>query len=554
MAQLRVIDRRGVSQPSRVWLRSPLSALVRGRLWFAVILLALGLCVSAQAGLAPRIVLGPAECDGFPCAADLAVMDETGRRVRDVSPDLLSVSLNGASLPWSEKPLGRDRPWFALTAGAARDRRAIVLAFDTSASVPSEGRRQAVRVAQTLVANLSAEDRVMVVTFGGQVAGRGGFTGDKAAVATALAGLESTARGTYLYDAVNDALEVLSTVAGAAPGLVILGDGGDESSASSFADCERRAEEAGVPIAAVIIGDYAAGAARLSALASHSGGASFHLDDAADAEALGRAVLASLAPPRRLVFNHPKLAEGGKFRLQVGLRTPAGVVVGAARLLETPGTGPTQSWSSRLGLWLALPLFAGVAVLGRVVLRRRSRPKPPPVHEAFLALKSEAKQLAELGKTLRDTADSFYPRLESYGFAATEETSEWQRAHLGALEQFVHMLQNVLGLKQMSLGEAELRPMIDAIGNGLESALLVVGVQRIEPPVGSAADPEQHELENGAAAKAGERIAEVIRPGFTLRRHFGDRKVEHVFRRAVVRVSENGPAGDAPGREKGGRD
>ena len=122
--------------------------------------------------------------------------------------------------------------------------------------------------------------------------------------------------------------------------------------------------------------------------------------------------------------------------------------------------------------------------------------------------------------------------------------TEWQLAHMQALEQLVHVLQNVLDVGKMTLKEDDLRGVIEGIGRTLESALLMAGVQRIEPAVGSGADPEYHQEESGAPAEAGKRIVELMRPGFMLRRYLGEEKVERVFRRAVVRTEEGG--GDLP--------
>jgi len=518
----------------------------RVRAQFLLLLVIVGMmCVGLsgfpQAALLPRVVLGHVDSESFPYSVSVTIIDESERRLEHVASRALRVSIDGKALPWSPNPLGRRQPWFTVTGKKAEKGRAVILAFDTSASVPAEDFSQAVRVAKGLLASLSDRDQVLLMSFGRLVARRAGFTRDKAAIASEIDRLQANQIGTFFYDATFDALDALSVVSDADRSLVIFGDGQDERSGTPFDVCLRKAEEAGIPVSTVAIGTPGPGHERMRRLAASSGGASYSLDGGEDPERLGRALIRAGPHTQTLLFNHPDLAAGGPFKLAVGLTTQAGVLVAAERTASAPGPGRLRLTLETLGKWLALPLLSAVLLLGALIAWRCARTKRNPVHETFLRLKDEAHRLQE-------TVERFYPELESYGFAATDEIRERQRAHLEAFEQFLRVLENVRELRAAGASPPKRETTAEFIYGDMEDALRRLGVRRIEPQVGTEADPRSHQLPSGARPQGG-RIAQVLEAGYVLRRQFGGVPEEHVLRRAIVRLENETPAVAEPNPE-----
>ena len=117
--------------------------------------------------------------------------------------------------------------------------RTVVLVFDTSGSMRGARLQEAQRAGAQLLRDLPADVRVGLVRFSNDVAVLAAPTLDRAAVSTALAGLQAGGR-TRLYDA----LPVALTAAGAAGErrLVVLSDGEDDDDSSSSSS-----DDAGIP-------------------------------------------------------------------------------------------------------------------------------------------------------------------------------------------------------------------------------------------------------------------------------------------------------------------
>jgi VWFA-related protein len=117
----------------------------------------------------------------------------------------------------------------------------VILLIDTSASTTSEKMRQVQEAAVTFVNNLQEGDRVKVVSFDDSLHVLSDFTGDRAALASAIRATRP-GKGTRLYDAFDLAFTALRRVKGR-KAIVMLTDGVDWHSDRRTYDDNRRAIE-----------------------------------------------------------------------------------------------------------------------------------------------------------------------------------------------------------------------------------------------------------------------------------------------------------------------
>lgn len=158
----------------------------------------------------------------------VVVSDRGGRYVPDLKPEEFTVSEDGAEQKVS---------FFATVSEPFH----VVLLIDTSASTTAEKMRQVQEAAVTFVNNLQADDRVKVISFDDDVRVLCDFTGDRAALASAIRATRP-GKGTRLYDAFDLAYRSLRRVKGR-KAVVMLTDGVDWHSDSRTYDDNRRALE-----------------------------------------------------------------------------------------------------------------------------------------------------------------------------------------------------------------------------------------------------------------------------------------------------------------------
>src|ERR1044072_2603126 len=154
------------------------------------------------------------------------VSDRGGRYVPDLEAEEFNVSEDGAEQKVS---------FFATVSEPFH----VVLLIDTSASTTAEKMRQVQEAAVTFVNNLQTDDRVKVVSFDDDVRVLCDFTGDRAALASAIRATRP-GKGTRLYDAFDLAYRSLRRVKGR-KAVVMLTDGVDWHSDSRTYDDNRRA-------------------------------------------------------------------------------------------------------------------------------------------------------------------------------------------------------------------------------------------------------------------------------------------------------------------------
>lgn len=121
----------------------------------------------------------------------------------------------------------------------------VVLMLDTSASASTEKLSQVQQAAVAFVNQLQAGDRVKVISFDDQVRDLCDFTGDQAALASAIRSTRP-GKGTRLYDAFDRAFRALGRVRGR-KAVVMFTDGVDfHSERRTYEDNRRAVEESDV--------------------------------------------------------------------------------------------------------------------------------------------------------------------------------------------------------------------------------------------------------------------------------------------------------------------
>ena len=162
------------------------------------------------------------------------VSDRGGRYLPDLKAEELTVAEDGAE---------QKVAFFAAVNAPFH----VVLMLDTSASASVEKLAQVQRAAVAFVEQLQPEDRVMVVSFDDRVRVLSEFTGDRAALSSAIHSA-TPGRGTRLYDAFDGALRSLGRVRGR-KAVVLLTDGVDfRSDRRTFDDNRRGVEEGDVVV------------------------------------------------------------------------------------------------------------------------------------------------------------------------------------------------------------------------------------------------------------------------------------------------------------------
>ncbi|MCE5191977.1 MAG: VWA domain-containing protein, partial [Actinomycetia bacterium] len=102
----------------------------------------------------------------------------------------------------------------------------VVLVLDTSGSMKGAPLTNALGAARAFVNAMGPEDRTAIVTFAFEPRVRSGFTGDHAALLSALNGVQATGE-TAVHDALVRAAGLAAKNTGRQTSIVLLSDGGD---------------------------------------------------------------------------------------------------------------------------------------------------------------------------------------------------------------------------------------------------------------------------------------------------------------------------------------
>lgn len=209
-----------------------------------------------------------------PCApAELTVQQPDTQRYPSVS---FTVSIPNRSADASEPVFtlvenGVDVPARVARATFSEAPTRIVLAMDTSGSMAGKPWEDAKRAAEEFLGKLDASVPVRVVSFDKDAVVRTDFTTDRAATIRALGRLEP-AHETALYDALITSVRALGQPDGDRRVVVLLSDGGDTVSASTFGAAMSAIRDARVPLYAIALKSDEYDPRPLALLATSSGG------------------------------------------------------------------------------------------------------------------------------------------------------------------------------------------------------------------------------------------------------------------------------------------
>jgi VWFA-related protein len=196
------------------------------------------------------------------------------------------------------------------------DNIALALVIDRSGSMGSADMRNAKNAANTIVDNLSAEDRCAVISFASSVRVDQVFTGDKNVLKRAINAL-SSGGWTALYDAIYTSVEMTSKEAGI-PAVIAFTDGKDEGNVSkhSLDQVIRIAQSKGVPVYCIGLGgvDHEV----LQTIADETGGTYHYTPDSAQLEQIYQEIAASIQDLYLLTYRtHNTNFDGTKRTIEV---------------------------------------------------------------------------------------------------------------------------------------------------------------------------------------------------------------------------------------------
>jgi len=325
-----------------------------------------------------EVIIGEIASSRFPILmTTLSVLDPSGRPVPDLEAQALRVSVDGKELHGLSGAVKGEEAYFQLVKADPEAAPAfLVLAIDVSGSMKGAPFQDAREAAKKLLAGLTPVDRVALITFGAKVERPEGLTADYEAIRTRLARLIPTRRETVLYDALCDAVNVLSVIPSGRKAVVVVSDGKDEGSRVRPEDCIQLASQNRVPIFSLIVGPPAAqraartGLGRISRL---SGGIDFYRDGSPSVQEAPSIILRELKSQYLLSFTHPRIRQDGReHRLTVESR-PWNLSIGEARATvgfivpSRPG-----GWTP-LGITGVLVVLLALAAGGVIWLRRPKR-------------------------------------------------------------------------------------------------------------------------------------------------------------------------------------
>lgn len=276
----------------------------------AVTLAALGLAPAAAAGVSIRGV----DTSGYP-------------EVR------VTVVTSGGS---AEPTLAEDGvPVSGLRAVNLGHAKSIVVAVDDSQSMAGRSLADAGAAARAFVAAKNGNDRVQVVVFGRQAVALTRFSSSSADAEAALGGLRPDRRsGTALWDAIVRSADALASEGQPGHVIVVVTDGRDVSSTSTFAEAVAAAHRARAAVYAIGITGPDFTPAPLRALAARTGGAYLEAASTAQLTRLYAAIGRSLDHTWQL---HYVTAARPGDRLRVSATVPGAGTAVARVTVSVPG-------------------------------------------------------------------------------------------------------------------------------------------------------------------------------------------------------------------------
>jgi tight adherence protein B len=204
------------------------------RLATATVLVALAACTWASGAAAqPRFELAPTGQTAFP-----------GRLFALTLPSGVSVDPKGIRVTEN----GRAVADLEATPVRASQKSGTVLVIDASDSMRGEAIKDAVAAARVFARERNPDQRLGVIAFGSTVTPLAPLTSEPGPIASALAGPPPLRPGTHMYDAVSAAISMLEDQGVTTGSVMVLSDGADTGSRTSFDQLVSRARASGTRI------------------------------------------------------------------------------------------------------------------------------------------------------------------------------------------------------------------------------------------------------------------------------------------------------------------
>ncbi len=259
----------------------------------------------------------------------------------------------------------------------------VVLVLDTSGSMQGRPWEGAVQAAESFLGTLEPNTPVSVIAFADHPVMLSDFTVRRATTMRAVRS-QQPARETALYDAIVSASRSFGEPAEERRVIVLLSDGGDTVSASTFAASMKALERADATLYAVSLASPEADFRALKVLAGRSGGRMVSTSNADELAGLFRTIAAEIAGTYRLVYRSGMpatkdvdvdvvaRASASKAIARTSYPNPAYLVPadGPAVSMPAPGDDLLRLIGTG-GLAFMAAALLGAAVLGSV-LRERS--------------------------------------------------------------------------------------------------------------------------------------------------------------------------------------
>lgn len=261
-----------------------------------------------------------------------------------------------------------------------------LLLIDISSSMDEDGKiGGAKEAALTLVNMMRPQDQVGLVVFNTSVTILQDFTSDKEALEGAIRQI-SAEGSTAWYDAVITAASQIRTLSGR-KSVILLSDGLDNSSLSSFNDAVYEAQASGAPVYSIGLGSSGNfDRTRLESIAEATGGEFYHAPSAGELEELYRKIAETTQAEYVITYRSPRPVYDGTRRNII-------VTVGGATVSEKYTEEHLLHIQSDLlvGLVCLVPLLLGVMLpLGVTMLLNWQQSQPqvsapavPPVPSAL---------------------------------------------------------------------------------------------------------------------------------------------------------------------------
>jgi tight adherence protein B len=338
-------------------------------------------------------------------------------------PQSLRLTANDVRVTENGRPV--DDPTLVPATLARGTRRGVVLVIDASDSMHGGPIAAALAAARTFDSHRLPGELLAVIEFNRTSSVVLPFTEDEQQIQAALSRAPAIARGTHIYDAVSDAVQLLAQAHINGGSVVLLSDGADTGSAAGAAAVAAAAGSSHVRVFTVGLRSHAFQAGPLRSLAAATGGRFSEAASAADLQPIYDQLGAELA--NQYVLRYRSLARAGSaVTVRVKVR---GIPGSAESAYVAPALPPPPStiyhlsvlqryWRSDVALVVTV-LAAGLLFGAGTMLLVRPRGKSLSQRMAeFVSIRSNQRSEASFCPTACSRASSARCEAPASGLAS----------------------------------------------------------------------------------------------------------------------------------------